>query len=172
MNEFTLGDVLSVPKPEESFETRSYEANGRKWDITIRTDGKRSAERFFRLTQILSEAAMIQEPLKLLLPSGEKFEVSDPGYIANLRVLAEVATSPRFTPEEWGVFSERVAGPEIMEEIFDWAETTNGVTDWLARKLEKLKNENGAVPTIINKSGNRSIAPASKSSTSSRRRHS
>src|SRR6185437_5334302 len=123
-----LSDVLGLPEPQSATQTQVFEAGGKEWPITIRTDARTSAEHFYDLTLCLSRA-IEDKTLSFLTPAPNprRIEIKSAAYLGQLYILEKVAVSPVLSAPEWAIFGHKVGGL-VMEKILDWATTESGIS--------------------------------------------
>ena len=159
-----ISRLLAMPDPDElgktATRTFTVERGGQAYSekITIRADGKADAAFYATLLGIIGEPIAISDamaeklqlsaPLVMTVPNpgGQgvmRIEVTDRGFISQLKLLEAVSVDPLWKKGEWALFARKY-GSVIMSDLHDWAQTENGLTQWLAGKMNDLKNALGA----------------------------
>jgi len=123
---WSLTDILSVPVTKSDPLTRVFNAAGRFWPVTIRTDALTDPEEFYSLALMMTQqknAGAIE--VKIEPPY---FVVKNPQYIAALNVLMRVCVSPSLSFDEWAEFGRRVGGKTISD-IVNFALEASGLSE-------------------------------------------
>lgn len=175
-NPFSLADVMAVPRSDQRTETRTFHKEGKDFEITIYVDGRQNSARWYEILEAMGQATIDcgknpQAPLpkgevpgiKAITPDGKVVQFKAASLVSQIYVFASVAMSPVFGIHEWAIFFDRM-GPDLTEEITDWATSANGVDAYLSEKLAKVGKALGEMAL-----GGSSSGPASNSSAMSRK---
>lgn len=172
---FTLADVMQVRRAEDRTEARTFVKDGQEFELTIYADGRDSTARWYEVIGAMGQATIDcgmhpqaplpkgREPgLKAVDPEGKVIRFTEPALVSQIYVFARVAVSPAFGLHEWAIFFDRM-GPQLTEEITDWALRANGVDEYLFQQAAKVGKALGELG-----SDGRSTEHASSSSATSR----
>ena len=163
---FSMDAIYNLPEPEiGKTAQKTIDVKGVPLTLTIRADGKEDSALWYAILGCFPNGIVEPEPLWYTLPppKSKKVEITDPLLLTNLRVLATVLVSPALQLEDLAEIA-RQAGPEVMEEVYDWAVNINGIGPYLLKKLDALKKTLNPPAPGRATSGKGSLKPASTSS--------
>jgi hypothetical protein len=146
-----LSDILSLPEAQGESVTQVFMAFGREWPITIDTARASDPEMFFAMSSLLAkkpDGTWAQEvpSIEITTPQGKHVRVEDRVYLTALKLLEEVAVSPKLSAEEWAIFGHKVRGP-VMAQITGWVFDHAQLGETIA-EVEAAKNGSADGPSL------------------------
>lgn len=136
MNEkLTFNDILEAePQAEALPISQTFDAKGKPFEVTIRTDCATDADAFYGACEIVAkysgDAVKDMKPLKVIYPGnrGKTFEVSNALYMGELDLLSFLVVEPKMNIEQWAMAGNKF-GPGFIKSIAQFAVTINSLVD-------------------------------------------
>lgn len=137
---FTGSDILSLPEPQSSTATETFNILGRAWTFTISKDINNHAETFFdSITNMTAATDKKAQPEVFMLPTGKKIVVNPGIYLGFLKNFSACLISPKLSLTELAIFGHKVGGTAMLP-IFKWVNEELGNATDIEAEISDEKN--------------------------------
>jgi hypothetical protein len=138
---FTGADILSLPEPESSTATKTFDIAGRAWTFTISKDINNHAETFFdSITNMTDATDKKAKPEVFILPNLKKITVKPGIYLGFLKNFAACLIAPKLSLTELAIFGHKIGGTAMLP-IFQWVNQELGNSADIEGEISETKND-------------------------------